>query len=139
MKRFIASICVLALGAALAPAEAAYPEANAPPPGAPPAPPAEVGDLGMAIMSARVNSDGSLAAGEGATSSSLISAFPGAYQVDFGRDVTRCVYSVTPFFDARPFAEPRSGAPNAVFVQTNAYNSTSGQNTPFYLLVYCGR
>lgn len=136
MTRLFALALSLALGAALVPASAA-PDANAPTAGVKPS--AAPGDLGMAIMSARVQSDGTLLGGEGASYSAQVPGFVGAYEIGFGRDVTQCTYAVTPQVRVIAYAQPRFGVSTAVFVQISNVSDAAGVNLPFSVIVYCGR
>lgn len=135
MTRISASLCLLLLGATLARADA-IPNANAPARGAKPQ--AAPGDLGMAIMSARVQSDGTLVGGEGAVYAMKLGGFSGAYEVGFGRDVTQCTYVASTTLSGSAFTQPRTGAPAAVFIQTITTGASAG-DIPFTLIVYCGR
>lgn len=111
----------------------------------PDAPRAAVGDLGMTVMSAVLNADGTLARGEGVVSAGS-AGFTGEYEVIFGRDVTACAYkasigsSATSGVESPGYATVvgRVGQPNGVFVATL---DTAGDNANrgFHLLVYCGR
>ncbi|MGI8868595.1 MAG: hypothetical protein ACR2F6_07030 [Mycobacteriales bacterium] len=63
--------------------------------------------------------------------------FTGEYQVDTDRNVSTCSYQVTPYVGTvTVLAEPRSGAPNSVYVQTM---TAAGALTDsyFYLTVTC--
>lgn len=131
----------IALGAALT-STAFAKDLNAPIPGAPP--PAAVGDLGMAIMSAVINADATVARGEGVVSSLALG--PGNYEVGFGRDITACAWYGSignPGFSGGVAASTisltgRAGATNSLFVQT--FDSASAAaNRPFHILIYCGR
>lgn len=106
-------------------------------------PPGADNTLGMAILSAVVNSDGTIARGAGATASSRI--VTGQYEVDFGRDVSGCAYvstvgSPTAGASARgqPTVAPRSGNSDGVFVETQ--DSTGNDySLPFHLIVFCAK
>lgn len=111
-------------------------------PYAAPAPPPGAGDgnLGMTLLGARVNSDGTIALGAGATGG--IHIVTGIYEVDFSRDVSACFYSANSF-DFGLVAttlEPRSGNVNGVFLEIQSIDGT-GTNTDseFYLTVYCAK
>jgi len=57
--------------------------------------------------------------------------------VQFGRDVTQCIYSAVGFDNTQPFnVQPRSGNPNAVFIM---FENDTGTfiDSQFYLTVYC--
>ncbi len=119
---------------------------NTPSSGAPAAPSAAPGDLGMAIMSAAINADGSIARGEGVVLTGTTKLGVGVYEVAFGRDITACVYQVTVGESGIGGATPaaagvtrRSGNDNGVFLQID--NAIDGTNVDrdFFVLVYCGR
>jgi len=94
------------------------------------------GALGIALMSAQVNSTGSLARGSGAISSTKLDG-AGQYEIIFDRDVTTCTYSVTGnTLQGEPLAQPRTGTANGVFVGT--YSSAGAPaDRAFHLLVFC--
>lgn len=103
----------------------------------PAAPPAADGTLGVALLAALVQSDGSLLSGSGATGATRLGT--GTYEVDFNRDVTGCYYTATPFNAGFSIeTEPRSGNPNGVFVSIQFRDGTAADQQ-FYLIVYCGR
>lgn len=99
--------------------------------------------LGIALMAAAVNADGTLARGSGQTGSTKVGT--GDYEVDFGRDVTGCFYTVSTGAPSAASvlpgmiqAEPRGGTPNGVFVK-NVDGSGAPADTAFYLTVLCTR
>jgi hypothetical protein len=95
------------------------------------------------VLDAVVNSDGSLARGQGATGSLSLSPGSGDYEVDFNRDVTGCAYVAT-LGNATAGTAPngfitdaaRSGNPDAVFVKTS---NTAGSpaDIQFHLMIGC--
>ena len=95
--------------------------------------------LGMAILAARVNSDGTLASGSGATGAFKDS--PGSYRVDFDRDVSGCYFSANNSgYSASPLYAvtlPFPAVANRVWVLL--YNNDGFADGSFYLLVYCAR
>jgi hypothetical protein len=94
--------------------------------------------LGMALLAAYVNSDGTLARGAGATGATEIAT--GFYEVDFNRDVSACFYSATSDESSPRFvvAQPMAGNVNGVFMQFQDPNGDS-QETAFYLMVFCAK
>jgi hypothetical protein len=100
--------------------------------------------LGMALMSAVVNDDGTLARGAGAVSSQKIDN--GKVVVVFNRNVRECTYVATLGFantnslgiggtvDVRGY----SADVNAVLVLTSS-TAPSPSNMPFHLIVFCAR
>lgn len=93
------------------------------------------------VRGAVVNSDGTLARGLGAISSSLLDT--GAYEVVFPRDVSNCIYNATPGQPALEDPQPgeiavalRRGNPRAVFIATYASNGQPSNNG-FHLTVTC--
>lgn len=104
-----------------------------------------VGDLGMALMSAAINADGTIARGEGVVLAGTTKLGTGVYEVGFGRDITACVYQVTAVESGIGSATPRmvavtrrSGNNAGVFLQIRDNTNTAVDN-PFFVLVYCGR
>jgi hypothetical protein len=95
--------------------------------------------FGMAMLAARVNSDGTLASGSGATAAFKTS--PGSYRVDFDRDVSGCYYSANNSgYNASPLYAvtlPADGFPNRIWVLL--FNNDGFADGSFYLLVYCAR
>jgi hypothetical protein len=97
--------------------------------------------LGMALLSASVNSDGTLARGV-ATGANKLGT--GLYEVIFDRDLTTCSYTVSPGIAANggsllatfSQAEGRAGNADGVFVelQNQAGNTV---DAPFHLIVFC--
>ena len=133
----------IALGAALT-STAFAKDLNAPIPGAPP--PAAVGDLGMAIMSASIFANGTINRGEGVVSTGTTRLSLGTYEVAFGRDITQCAFSVTVGEGGVGGATPavagvtlRSGNPNGVFIRIVNPPDEASEDHDFFVLVYCGR
>ncbi|WP_271199764.1 hypothetical protein [Methylopila turkensis] len=129
-----------------APLQAAEPNLNTPPPGARAQPNVDPTDLGMALMSAAINADGTIARGEGVIATGTTKLGLGVYEVGFDRDITRCAYAVTVGESSIGSATPaaagvtrRSGNDNGVFIQID--NAIDGTNVDrdFFVLVYCGR
>lgn len=88
-------------------------------------------------MFAFVNSGGSLGVKSRATGASQLTLFPGAYEVDFDRDVSGCAYNATAFDQGYiAIVEPRSGNVDGVFVYTSNSSGTP-VNEAFYLTVTC--
>jgi len=106
--------------------------------------PQTVGDLGMAIMSAVVNADGTLARNAGATSATAFGS--GQYEVIFERDVTACTYVATIGLSATSGSSSpgfvtvvgRAGAPNGIFVTTDDATGAS-LNLGFHVIVFCNQ
>lgn len=104
------------------------------------------GDLGMAIMSASIRSDGTINRGEGVVATGTARLSTGTYEVGFGRDITACVYSATvgegDIGGATPAAigvTRRSGNPAGVFVRIVNPPDEASEDRDFFILVYCGR
>lgn len=139
-----------ALGTLLSvsPVFAQYQQPVGPPSGPAPArepvaPLAPDGTLGMALLSAAVNTNGTLARGSGVTSTTNLAV--GLYQIIFDRNVTQCVYVAT-------IGDPGPGAAGpgqidvaqlgnnarGVFLRTS--NSAGAvTNLSFHLLVFCNK
>lgn len=104
--------------------------------------PSATGDnnLGMALLGAQVSATGAVNVGVGATGASQISSAPGNYEVDFNRDVSKCLYSATPFSYGyiATTVQPRSGNANGVFLIMQTPSGTAA-NASFYLTVYCAK
>lgn len=96
--------------------------------------------LGMAMLSATVDSNGTIVRGAGATGGSYVGT--GTYEVDFDRDVSGCTYASTVGPSDSGSAQgqsdvaPRSGTADGVLVETldSAGNS---KDLPFHLIVFC--
>jgi hypothetical protein len=93
------------------------------------------------VLSAAVNPDGSLArAGQSGTTSARVGT--GQYEVDFGRDVSNCVWvagisSVTaPTTDGQAQIGPRDGNVEAIFVLTTNSGGTV-TDKPSQVVVVC--
>jgi hypothetical protein len=89
--------------------------------------------LGMALMSAAVNSAGTLLRGTGAVSASR--SEPGIYAVVFNRDIVACIANANVGNDGNttliPYAVSLTlGINNQVLVRMDI-------DRPFYLLVFC--
>ncbi|GLK81267.1 hypothetical protein [Methylopila turkensis] len=140
LNRFAAT--ALLLGAFVAPALAS--DQNEPRPGAKASPTPSASDLGMALMSAAVRGDGLLVRGEGADGAGRLSV--GAYEVNFGRDITNCALTATvgivEAYNSPPSliasVSPRAGTPTGVFVRVFDVNGVLADG-PFHLTVFCGR
>jgi hypothetical protein len=95
----------------------------------------------MAVMSARVNFDGALIDGSGATGASRTAT--GIYEVAFDRDVGSCAYVVTPrdfaFVWANFSNASGSGNDKGVAVQTAKPDFSDHMDVGFHLVVYCAR
>ncbi|HMN72599.1 MAG TPA: hypothetical protein PKA55_12105 [Rhodoblastus sp.] len=136
----------LVLAGALCAASARAQNLNVPAPGSPVAAPAAAdGNLGMAILSASINPDGSILRGEGVKATGTSKLSTGVYQVSFVRDITNCVYTISPGEGGIGSGTPemvgitrRSGDANGVFVQVKNSSNTSIDNS-FFVIVYCGR
>jgi hypothetical protein len=128
---------IATLAAVGAVAQQSRPSLSAPRPAAPA--PAADGTLGMALMGAFVQSDGTLLRGAGATGAAHVSA--GTYVVDFVRDASGCYYSATS--DGNGFtisAAPQAGNVNGVFLEfTRADGSGTLIDSEFYLTVFCAK
>jgi hypothetical protein len=105
--------------------------------------------LGVALMFAVVNSDGTLDRGSGARSVSQDGA--GKYRVVFDRDVSECVYPATtgiPFSASSSGGSPLSegvthvaslaGVPEGVFVTTYDFAGNLASRS-FHLMVFCAK
>ena len=100
--------------------------------------------LGMALMSAVVNADGSLARGSGAVSS--VRTTTGQYRVIFDRPIRDCTFTAsgggaTPGLSYLTTANVWS-LPNdesGVGVITSANTTAADINSGFHLLVFCAR
>jgi hypothetical protein len=99
---------------------------------------------GRAILDQRfavVNSNGTLARGNGVASSTRL--ITGAYQVIFTRNVTACAYTATVgqpntgSTDGFAMTALRSGNVNGVFVDTRAALTGARADRSFHLLVSC--
>lgn len=100
--------------------------------------------LGMSLMSAAVNDDGTLRGGAGAVSSSKHNNLPYEYEVVFNRSLSGCDAVATTgalFIENTDWSgfvavSGMSSKPNSVLVLTK---STSGSPTPrpFHLLIFC--
>lgn len=106
------------------------------------APTAADGNLGMAIVAARVSSSGTLLNGSGATG--IIKLGTGTYEVDFNRNVAGCFYNAASFTNTVPTTvQPRSGNVNGVFIVFRTLGTTSADpvaaDSEFYMTVYCGQ
>lgn len=135
--------CALAFGVALT--STAFAKDLNKPTAADVAPQFAPGDLGMAIMSAAINADGTIARGEGVIATGTNNIGTGVYEVAFGRDITECTYQVTAGESGIGSAVPRvvavtrrAGNPAGVFLQVQD-NAGTQINNPFFVLVYCGR
>jgi hypothetical protein len=110
-------------------------------------PPGPDGTLGMAVLSAVVGADATVARGAGVTGA--IHAFTGGYEVDFNRDVTACTYvaSIGVIADSETEGETdvasRTGTPNGVWVETYPLGATTAVDDridkSFHLLVFCAK
>ncbi|HMN72987.1 MAG TPA: hypothetical protein PKA55_14080 [Rhodoblastus sp.] len=160
MNKFSRCCARGALGGALFTASLAYAQTQllaphnvpGPRPATPPAvspaatPPAAVpsaaGDnnLGTATLAARVNPDGTLNTGAGATGASKIAGLTGTYEVIFNRDVSKCFYSASSFLSGyvATALEPRAGNANGVYLEMQSLTGTA-VDTPFYLTVFCAK
>ncbi|MFD1703656.1 hypothetical protein ACFSCV_11655 [Methylopila henanensis] len=92
----------------------------------------------MALMSAAIGLDGALQRGEGSVSAARLGE--GQYEIEFGRDVTGCVYvaSASIFQPTALITQARVGKPNWVYVGVFSPNGTPF-DAGFSLLVFCGR
>jgi len=128
----LAFACLLAVTGAMAQ------NLNTPAPGRRAAPPAPDGTLGMALMGAFVDSDGTLIRGAGATSVTFIST--GQFVVEFNRDVSTCFYSAVAFDTAAVFVvHPNGTILNSLAVQLVYGDTHEPVPTSFYLTVFCAR
>lgn len=101
------------------------------------------GHIGMTILSASVNADGTPLRGEGLNTS--FSLGTGTYEVSFTRNITQCTYYATQgeggvggAGGAITGITQRSGNDHGVFVTMR--DATGALiNTPFFVLVFCGR
>lgn len=97
---------------------------------------------GMALMSAVVNADSSLARGAGATGAEKI--LTGNYAVRFARDVRDCAYVVSTgssevytWADSTASAASYAFDPAGVFVSIRDANDVNFVDRPFHLIVFC--
>lgn len=100
--------------------------------------------LGPALLSAVVDSDGSLARGAGAVSSARLGT--GQYEVIFNRDVRDCTYGATVGSAATGGLAPSAASParrlgqdNGVFVRVSAGTTGNNIDRPFHLTAFCVR
>ena len=109
-----------------------------------PVPEAAEGGLGVTILSAVVNADGTLDRGNGV--GSVVKAGVGNYRVLFVRNVRQCVYSATIGLSGTTGTEVNSSIdvvadnvdPKGVFIDTE--NFAAGQvDRGFHLIVFCAR
>jgi hypothetical protein len=92
----------------------------------------------MTPMTAFVSSNGTLTRGSRVTSVTKLTAFGnGVYQVTFDRDVSDCTYAANNYnYTSGVLLEPRSGVPDAVYVETvNGSQDLTDSN--FFLTVTC--
>jgi hypothetical protein len=97
--------------------------------------------LGMALLSAAVDSDGTLVHGAGVASSSRISA--GTYLVRFDRNVRNCTSAAVHAGSSSLFGDinvvvawPSSPSANVTVYTSNPGGPTNG---PFHLIVFCAK
>ena len=135
----------LALTGALCVAQALAQNLNVPRPGQVAAPTAADGNLGAAVLIASINSTGTILHGEGVQSTGTSRLSAGVYEVGFVRNITNCVYSISPGEGLPGAATPlmagitgRSGNPNGVFVRI-ANNANTPTDSAFFVVVNCGR
>ena len=95
--------------------------------------------LGVALLGAFVNANGTLARGSGVASSSRPVA--GLYVVNFDRDITNCMYSVVSMSSGTPAALIRVVSTNGNQLQFNANKLSDGNlsDSPFSTTVYCAK
>lgn len=105
-------------------------------------PPTPDGTLGMAVLSAVVGSDATIARGAGVTGGTHLGT--GTYQIDFNRDVTGCTYdlAIGTTADGSTQGEvnvaSRAGDANGIFVTT--YDLTGAvADRSFHAFVFCAR
>ena len=97
---------------------------------------------GMALMGGRVLADGSLPYGSGIVANFWLGG--GDYRLEFDRDVTQCIFSVTPESSSN-LASAKVGyhyipslfLPTRVDVQLRDRASGSPNAGAFFLLVFC--
>lgn len=93
------------------------------------------GLLGMALLGALVDADGSIQIGAGVTGA--IHLATGQYEVDFNRDVTHCFFSANSYYTLTVVdLEPKGGNPDGVYLAEIDGAGTPGDD-PFYLTVFC--
>jgi hypothetical protein len=92
--------------------------------------------LGMAVMGARIDGDGTLLSGSGVTNVNHVGT--GQYEVDFDRDVSSCVFAVTPADLRLPEAQTAASA-NGVAVGLVGQSGISlvFADDQFDLILYC--
>lgn len=101
-------------------------------------------DLGVAILSAVVDSDGTFVRGSGVLSAANLNS--GSYEVIFRRNVRACTYVATigipgstgAAFPGEINVAGRATDPNGVFVDTQD-SAGNDENHPFHLIVFCNR
>jgi hypothetical protein len=95
-------------------------------------------DIG--VLYAEVSVSGSLQSSSGGVVSTKVDGFTGAYEVDFGRDVSACASFATLGVAGATAGEvltaDRAGDGDAVFVQT-ANSAGNAADRPFRVLVVC--
>ena len=94
---------------------------------------------GVAILGARVDADGTLLSGSGVAGVTKVGT--GVYRIDFNREVTQCMFSVTPADLRLPQVQPATSDPSGSTVTLWAQNGLNivSSDDQFYLIAYCSR
>ena len=144
MKAFVIALALLAAAPALAQnAGLVYPVESQSQSRSGVAPAAADKKLGMALMSAVVAADGTLASGSGAVSATKLTA--GVYNVAFERSVAGCSFSATSATandnsgvqDNLVMALHLQTASNGIQIQTLNQDGGALRDGSFHLLVFC--
>ena len=99
-------------------------------------PEAADGTLGMALLGAVVNADGTLFAGSGVTSFSSFAT--GGYQVTFDRNVaTDCTYATAAVGTSQTYVRIVARSAGQLQFNTNAVETRALTNASFSVTVFC--
>ena len=93
--------------------------------------------LGMAMMAAYIEADGSFVRGSGVTANFKVGQ--GSYVVRFDRDVRQCFYSATPAFNGVLLSVQQHVDMRDVSVGGSDRSSGGSMDTSFFLLVFCNK
>jgi hypothetical protein len=94
--------------------------------------------LGMALLGAFVNYDGTLYEGSGVTSAP---GHPGVgnYDITFDRDISRCFISITPYTSNVVPGFFRNPGSSVVRVYLNSNTGGAAVDTTFSMLIFCAK
>jgi len=95
--------------------------------------------LGMGVMGARIDSDGTILSTSGVTGVTRIGN--GQYRVDFDRDVSQCFYSVNLFSLRASSVQPTVSVANSVTATVWGLSGVSfaPEDGQFYIIAYCAK